>query len=151
MYRNAVPREITVKHSNSVIKIVFGDLFSFDGFKAIPVSRYFFETQVVSTSLQNKLIQIFVQSKEGTEGFKAYNQAISAALQGENHQAIYRDATIPVRRFELGVSLNHLLYNVLLSRGGIHRFTSTASTIFNHQAIAHPKIHQNNISQQLAA
>lgn len=93
MYRNAVPREITVKHSNSVIKIVFGDLFSFDGFKAIPVSRYFFETQVVSTSLQNKLIQIFVQSKEGTEGFKAYNQAISAALQGENHQEIYRDAT----------------------------------------------------------
>ncbi|NES98957.1 MAG: hypothetical protein F6K32_28110 [Desertifilum sp. SIO1I2] len=93
MYRNAIPAEITVKHSNSTIKIVFGDLFAFDGFKAIPVSRYFFETQVVLTSLQNKIIQMFINSEEGTEGFKAYNQAISAAIKGDNYQEIYRDAT----------------------------------------------------------
>ncbi len=91
--RNAVPGEIEIKYGNSLIRVVFGDLFSFDGFKAIPVSRYFFETQVVSTSLQNKLIQMFVSSREGTEGIKVYNQAISNALQGENHQEIYRNAT----------------------------------------------------------
>jgi hypothetical protein len=93
IYRNAVPGEIEIKYGNSIIKVVFGDLFSFDGFKGIPVSRYFFETQVVLTSLQNKIIQMFVNSKEGTEGFKAYNQAISVAIKGENYQEIYRDAT----------------------------------------------------------
>jgi hypothetical protein len=45
-----------------------------------------------------------------------------------------------VRRFELSVSLNHLLYNVLLSRGGIHRFTSTASTSTISNFIGSPRI-----------
>jgi hypothetical protein len=93
IYRNAVPGEITIKHDNCVIKVVFGDLFSFDGFKAIPVSRYFFETQVVQTSLQNKIIQLFLGSKEGNEGFRIYKQALSNALQGESYQELYRDAT----------------------------------------------------------
>jgi hypothetical protein len=93
IYRNAVPGEITIKHDNSVIKVVFGDLFSFDGFKAIPVSRYFFETQVVQTSLQNKIIQLFLSSKEGNEGFRVYKQILSNALKGEGYQEVYRDAT----------------------------------------------------------
>jgi hypothetical protein len=93
LYKNAVPGEIIIKYGSSVIKVIFGDLFSADGFKALPVSRYFFETQIVSTSIQNKLIQMFVQSKEGTEGFAIYKQKLSAALQGENYQELYRDAS----------------------------------------------------------
>jgi hypothetical protein len=42
LYRNAVPNEIYIKYGNSSIVVVFGDLFSFDGFKVIPVSRFFF-------------------------------------------------------------------------------------------------------------
>lgn len=93
VYKNAVLVEITLKYSNSVIKVIFGDIFSFDGFKAIPVSKYFFETEVISTSLQNKIIQMFVQSKEGTKGFEEYKQKLFNAVQGETYQEVYRDAT----------------------------------------------------------
>jgi hypothetical protein len=99
IYRNAIPGELVIKHSNSIIKVVFGDLFLFSGFKAIPVSRYFFETQVVQTSLQNKMIHLFVNSREGTEGFRTYKQALSDALQGESYQEVYRDATNQKERY----------------------------------------------------
>ncbi|PZV06502.1 MAG: hypothetical protein DCF22_23725 [Leptolyngbya sp.] len=39
LYKSAVPRELSIQYGNSVIKIVFGDLFLFSGIKAIPVSR----------------------------------------------------------------------------------------------------------------
>jgi hypothetical protein len=93
LYRNAVPNEIYIKYGNSSIVVVFGDLFSFDGFKVIPVSRFFFETQVVPTSLQNKLIKMFVQSREGGEGLVLYNQSLSVALQEVTCEEKYRDAT----------------------------------------------------------
>lgn len=91
--RSAIPQEVSLKYGNSNIKIIFGDLFSFDGIKAIPVSRFFHETQVISTSLQGKLIQKFVQSAEGSRGFKAYEKTIADALQAESCQEMFRDAT----------------------------------------------------------
>lgn len=93
IYRSAVPGEITIKYGNSTIKVVFGDLFVFDGFKAIPVSRYFFETQVIQTSLQNKIIQFFLSSREGDEGLRAHKQALAQSLQGESCQEVFRDVT----------------------------------------------------------
>jgi hypothetical protein len=92
-YRSAVPNEVLLKYRNTVIKVVFGDLFSFDGFRIIPVSRYFHETQVVKASLQSKLIQKFVQSQEISNGLEAYKSEITSALNGENYREIYRQAT----------------------------------------------------------
>lgn len=93
LYKNAVPNEIYFKYGSSSIAVAFGDLFSFDGFKIIPVSRFFFETQVVPTSLQNKLIQMFLQNREGGEGLVLYNQSLSNALQQVPCEEKYRDAT----------------------------------------------------------
>jgi hypothetical protein len=93
LYRSALPEEIEIKYGNSTIKVIYGDLFSFDGYKAIPISRYLFETQVVATSLQNKIIQMFVKSEEGTKGFDRYKQSLCTAVRGEKFQEVYRDAT----------------------------------------------------------
>ncbi len=93
LYRSAAPKNLSIQYGNAVVKVVFGDLFSFDGIKAIPVSRYFFEVEVVPTSLQNKIIQFFVQSQEGSKGFGFYEQSLSSALEHEPFQEIYRSAT----------------------------------------------------------
>lgn len=63
LYKSAVSKELSIQYGNSVIKIVFGDLFSSSGIKAIPVSRYFFEVEVVPTSLQNKIIQFLCRAR----------------------------------------------------------------------------------------
>jgi hypothetical protein len=55
--RNAAPSELKIKYDNSIIKIKFSDLFLTEGFRVIPVSRFFFEIQVVQTSLQGILIK----------------------------------------------------------------------------------------------
>ncbi|NES21509.1 MAG: hypothetical protein F6K41_21900 [Symploca sp. SIO3E6] len=98
-YRNAVPNSINIKHGNYSIVILFGDLFSCNGFKVIPVSRYFFETQVVPTSLQSKIIQMFVQSREGDKGFSLYNQSLSSALQSTAYEERHRGATNQKERY----------------------------------------------------
>ncbi|GAC1414624.1 MAG: hypothetical protein NVSMB66_7730 [Candidatus Doudnabacteria bacterium] len=36
---------------------------------------------------------MFVQSKEGTEGFEVYKKGLSIALQGENYEETYRKGT----------------------------------------------------------
>jgi Domain of unknown function (DUF6430) len=92
-YKNAIPESILVKYGNSSIKIEFGDIFSCEGFRVIPVSRYFFETQIVPTSLQSKLIQMFIQSQEGDKGFVLYNQTLSTALQNVTYREKYRNET----------------------------------------------------------
>jgi hypothetical protein len=93
IYKNAVPVEIKIKFKNSAIIVSFGDLFLPNGFKVIPVSRYFFETQVVPTSLQNNLIQMFAQGREGGRGVSVYEKSLSEALQNLRYEERYRDAT----------------------------------------------------------
>lgn len=93
LHRSAVPKNLSIQYRNSEIKILFGDLFSFNGIKAIPVSKYLFEIEVIPASLQNKVIQFFVQSEEGTKGFDVYEQKLSLALKHEPHQENYRSAT----------------------------------------------------------
>lgn len=99
LYGNAVPGEITLHYASSTIKVVFDDLFACDGFKAIPVSRYFYETEVVPTSLQNKIIQMFIQSSEGSKGFEIYRNALSSALQSTQYQENYRTSTQKKERY----------------------------------------------------
>lgn len=90
LYRSAVPKDLTIQYGNSVIKIVFGDLFAVSGFKVVPVSRYFFEIEVVHTSLQHRVIQLFVQSQEGSKGFDTYEKSLHLALEHESYQEVYR-------------------------------------------------------------
>jgi hypothetical protein len=98
-YRSAIPQEVNLKYGNSNIKIVFGDLFLFDGIKAIPVSRFFHETEVIPASLQGKLIQKFIHSGEGSKGFETYKKIITDSLQAESCQEIFRDATQQYEKF----------------------------------------------------
>ncbi|MBW4481263.1 MAG: hypothetical protein KME14_01845 [Tildeniella torsiva UHER 1998/13D] len=92
LYRSAVPKDLIIQYGNSIIKIAFGDLFAINGLKVIPVSRYFFEVDVVPTSLQHKVIQLFVRSEEGSKGFDAYEKNLSLVLKNEPHQEVYRSA-----------------------------------------------------------
>jgi hypothetical protein len=93
VYRNTAPNRIRIKCGSSSIVVLFGDLFLHDGYKVVPVSRYFFETQIVPTSLQHKIIQTFIQSREGDEGFTLYRNSLSTALENITHEEIYRDET----------------------------------------------------------
>ena len=99
MYRIVRPKEIVLKHNNSTIRIVFGDLFSYDGLKVIPVSRHFFETEVVTTSLQNIVIQKFSGSDEGTKGLDKYKESLLTALKNKEYEESYRDATQKIETF----------------------------------------------------
>ena len=90
---SAVPRELIVRLGNSVVHVTFGDLFATGGLKAIPVSRFFFETEVVATSLQGTVIRRFMQSREGAQGLQEYENALSAALEGKHHEELLRAAT----------------------------------------------------------
>jgi hypothetical protein len=93
LYRIASPREITLKHSSSVIRVAFGDLFLQEGFKVIPVSRYFFETEIVETSLQNMVIRKFIQSEEGEKGLRKYKECLLASLKNKNFEETFRQVT----------------------------------------------------------
>lgn len=92
LYRSAIPSEIEFKYNNQVIiKIIFGNLFNFDGYKVIPVSRFFFETDVMQKSLQRQIIKKFEDSGNITRGVKPYIQALETALQGQDYQETVRN------------------------------------------------------------
>lgn len=106
LYRSAIPKELSIQYGNSVITVIFGDLFEFGGFKAIPVSRYFFEIEVVPTSLQHKVIQRFVQRQEGSKGFDIYEKNLFLALEHEPYQELYRNFTQRKEKYyPLGTSI----------------------------------------------
>lgn len=90
MCRVIRPKKISLKYNNSTIIISFGDLFSFDGIKAIPVSRFFFEIEVIKKSLQDAVIQKFRDSEEGSKGLDKYIERLSTALNGVAHDLIKR-------------------------------------------------------------
>ena len=90
LHRSAVPKNLSIRYGNSVIKIVFGDLFTVSGVKVIPVSRYFFEIELVPASLQHRVVQLFVQGQEGLKGFDAYEKSLCLALKNEPYQEVYR-------------------------------------------------------------
>jgi hypothetical protein len=73
--------KIELRLENKLIIIKFGDIFeSKDTFKVIPVSQFFYETQVVKTSLQNKLIEIFKSYDQGNLGLQTYFELLDKGL-----------------------------------------------------------------------
>lgn len=70
--------------NDSVVRITFGDLFSYDGIKAIPVSRHFFETEVAERSLLHVAINKLKQSYRKGE-LKRYEKQLLAALEGKEY------------------------------------------------------------------
>ena len=90
LIRNAIPNEIKIKYDNSIIRIKFGDLFLTEGLNVIPVSRFFLETQVVKTSLQNILINKFIDSEGHSIGLGLYLKSLSRALETSNFDYIAR-------------------------------------------------------------
>ncbi len=70
--RHLRPLDISLKIRNSIVRVTFGDLFKFDGYKAIPVSRFMFETDVIGSSLQGVLIKRFIDS-DPNSGLKLYH------------------------------------------------------------------------------
>jgi Domain of unknown function (DUF6430) len=78
--RSISPQEISVNYANCKIVISFGNLFSTKGFQSIPVSRYFYETEVFQNSLQGQLIAKFLQSSEGVKGLSNYRSNLEYSL-----------------------------------------------------------------------
>lgn len=91
IYRVIPTNEISINYNNSKIKIVFGDLFQYEGFKAIPVSRFFFETEVVISSLQHIVIDKFYKNSEGVRGLENYKEKLSNALQDQQFEIVRRE------------------------------------------------------------
>lgn len=83
LLRSASPAEIEIKINGSAIRVVFGDLFTFDGVKVIPASKFLYETDVVVSSLQDKLIKKFLVLGEGAQGINKYTSALEEALAGK--------------------------------------------------------------------
>lgn len=99
LYRSAVPTEVEFKYHNQLIKIIFGNIFNFDGYKVIPVSRYFFETNVLQESLQGQLIGKFQNSGDRTTDFQPYVEALETALQEIDYQEKSREKTGEQERY----------------------------------------------------
>ncbi len=72
------PKEISLSDK---IKVCYGDLFEMDGIKVIPVSRFFYETNVYKNSLQHQVINKF---RQRDSDLKFYEQALDWELEGEN-------------------------------------------------------------------
>lgn len=73
---------ITIKLGNSEqkVNVHFGNLFESNGFKIIPVSRFMHETKVFKTSLQNLLIEEFIDNPKGAErGLDKYKEDVKLA------------------------------------------------------------------------
>jgi len=85
-YINAPPKEIHIKYASSSIKVLFGDLFSIDGFRAIPISRFCLETRVVEKSLQNQLMRRFQERKGASEGLEVYLECLKSGLVGDPYK-----------------------------------------------------------------
>lgn len=99
------PNEVKFCFQNSTVIIKFGDLFVQPGIKAIPVSQFMHELDVVSTSLQAIIIRKFVDSYEGMQGISNYEVALSEALSGKSAQSITRFEDKGVEEFyPLGTS-----------------------------------------------
>jgi hypothetical protein len=91
--RTARPVEIALKLNNSIVRIAFGDLFSYDGYQVVPISRFAFETDVVQNSLQNAVIQKYIESEGVGRGINMYIDELGTALQGKQHEMIAESGT----------------------------------------------------------
>ena len=83
---NSVPKKLEFFIENQDISIEFGNLFDGAGVKAIPVSRYMFETEVVPSSLQSLVINDFQASHEGGQGLQSYIHQLDESLKNIPYQ-----------------------------------------------------------------
>jgi hypothetical protein len=105
LWQIARPTVVSFQFQNNKISIEFGDLFKQEGFKVIPVSRYMNETEVVSSSLQAKVIRKYLESNEGTKGIEDYLKSLDKGLERKPHEIIERGAERGIERYyPLGTS-----------------------------------------------
>jgi hypothetical protein len=89
------------------IQIIFGDLFTFEGYKAIPVSQFFYETEVIESSLQNIVIKKFINSDEGVKGLNKYLYQLDTKLAKKPAKLVYRTETNTEEKYyPLGTAIN---------------------------------------------
>ncbi|MCP4937310.1 MAG: hypothetical protein GY927_24655 [bacterium] len=82
---NLNAKQIVVNMGSSTIIVALGDLFAQNGFKAIPVSRHFFETDVAESSLLNQVVNKFQQAYQN-KGLQIYQQELLEALRGTDFE-----------------------------------------------------------------
>ena len=93
------PSSITIKLHETIIKILFGDLFTHDGYSAIPVSRHFFEIDLVETSLQKKVMDLF-----SLDGPSVYQRNLRKALKDVVYEPI-NTKVLSKRKYDLGTTI----------------------------------------------
>lgn len=76
---------VRLRYGASEIEVMFGDLFACSGFKAIPVSRHFFETDVAQRSLLHTVLTRF-QAQSPTDWREAFHREGERALQDQPYQ-----------------------------------------------------------------
>ena len=99
------PNEIVLRVQNSTIVITFGDLFTQQGIRVIPVSQFMYEMDVVPSSLQAIVIRRFIEGGEGIQGATTYKNALDAGLRTKQTQEIVRFSETGTEKFyQLGTS-----------------------------------------------
>jgi len=100
---------IAMKLGNSEqdINIYFGDLFKSNGFKVIPVSCFMHETEVFKTSLQNILIEEFIDNPRGVEkGLNKYKDDLKRACPQSVSQTKQKSNGKSDLYYPLGTTIN---------------------------------------------
>lgn len=102
--------EITLRVQSSTIIVTFGDLFTQQGIRVIPVSQFMYEMDVVPSSLQSFVIRKFIEGSEGLHGVELYKQALNEGLRDKQATEIVRFQEMGEEKYyPLGTSaiINH--------------------------------------------
>ncbi|MCB8976055.1 MAG: hypothetical protein H6657_01350 [Ardenticatenaceae bacterium] len=78
-------KQIVIYSGASTITVAYGDLFAQSGYKAILVSRHFFETDVAESSLLNQVINKFQQIHQ-QKGLQIYQRELLKSLRGTDFE-----------------------------------------------------------------
>jgi len=82
MVKHETPQEVTIQYGATTLSIVFDDLFVQRGYKAIPISRHLFETEVVPMSLFHQTLKEFSHESEAGN-YDAFIEQLSKGVDGK--------------------------------------------------------------------
>lgn len=103
--------EISIPNSRTNIQVIFGDLFKFDGFKAIPMSRFFFEGQP-SDLIEEKSLPPQLMKNYFNSDFQLFKNIIEQNLLGKEY-IIEERGNRKDKGYELGTTVPIKINNEL--------------------------------------
>lgn len=101
-----LPKEkvkFNLRGTNTKVEIVFGDLFSFEGYKAIPVSQFFYEGHSIEDISKNSIQAQLIKNKFSGD-FSYYSEIIEKELVNIPYKTIKRNSN-KEKQYEFGTTI----------------------------------------------